>query len=124
MGGTGCDYSLVALVPQLLTDVLERRPLAPCGFGQRETNRVETLGISEISDPRRSDLPAPQVPRHLAVWRNRDGPKNEKTPPERGDSKWAIQDSNLGPLPYQAGPGCSPESAEGQMSLFDGDLAD
>jgi len=28
-------------------------------------------------------------------------PENEKTPPERGDSEWAIQDSNLGPLPYQ-----------------------
>ena len=26
---------------------------------------------------------------------------NEKTPPQRGSDEWAIQDSNLGPLPYQ-----------------------
>ena len=28
-------------------------------------------------------------------------PDKQETPPERGLSKWAIQDSNLGPLPYQ-----------------------
>jgi integrase len=26
---------------------------------------------------------------------------NDKTPPRRGSDEWAIQDSNLGPLPYQ-----------------------
>jgi integrase len=30
-------------------------------------------------------------------------PDKQETPPERGRSKWAIQDSNLGPLPYQEG---------------------
>ncbi len=28
-------------------------------------------------------------------------PLQQETPPERGLSEWAIQDSNLGPLPYQ-----------------------
>jgi integrase len=27
--------------------------------------------------------------------------ENDKTPPQRGSDEWAIQDSNLGPLPYQ-----------------------
>jgi integrase len=45
--------------------------------------------IRPISGPRAAD----DVP---AVT-----PDNEETPPKRGISEWAIQDSNLGPLPYQ-----------------------
>jgi integrase len=30
-----------------------------------------------------------------------EAPRTQETPPERGISEWAIQDSNLGPLPYQ-----------------------
>jgi hypothetical protein len=45
--------------------------------------------IRPISGPRASiDVPA-------------ETPENEDTAPERGISEWAIQDSNLGPLPYQ-----------------------
>ena len=42
-----------------------------------------------------------------------DAPENEKTPPERGLPEWAIQDSNLGPLPYQRSQGRERENVIG-----------
>ena len=49
---------------------------------------------------------------------------NEKTRPERGSDEWAIQDSNLGPLPYQGAPEYPGSPPEGQLPLWDGGSED
>ena len=59
------------------------------GVSAEEEIRRARAQIRPISGPRdRSDPSA-------------GAPLQQKTPPERGLSEWAIQDSNLGPLPYQ-----------------------
>jgi hypothetical protein len=47
-----------------------------------------------------------------------------RDPAGAGISEWAIQDSNLGPLPYQRLPDSPTGPVGSQLSLFDGDCRD
>ena len=82
------------------------------GVSAEEEIRPARAQIRPISCPRAANGPSALAP------------LQHKTPPERGLSEWAIQDSNLGPLPYQASQGVPPSTPEGQMSLFDEVQAD
>ena len=53
--------------------------------------------IGEARAERIRPISGPQSPKDVSA----EASMNEKTPPERGSDEWAIQDSNLGPLPYQ-----------------------
>ena len=59
------------------------------GVSAEEEIRRARAQFRPISGPRK------------AVGHSAQAPLQHKTPPERGRSEWAIQDSNLGPLPYQ-----------------------
>ncbi len=59
------------------------------GISAEEEIRRARAQIRPISGPQAAPGPSAQAP------------LQHKTPPERGRSEWAIQDSNLGPLPYQ-----------------------
>ena len=96
------------------------RAFAPRGSSRRRDELDSEAGVSAEEEIRRarSQIRPISGPRE-ANGPSAQAPLQEKTRPERGLSEWAIQDSNLGPLPYQASQAVPPSSPEGQMSLFD-----